>query len=202
MEALEARAWEVLCHGVYNSDYFWGLPEDEERAIIADCVATHKRLTGRDLPGWFSPAGTWTVNTPDLVAEAGIKYYCDWGGFDEQPFPMRVKGGRLLSLPYQYDVNDGINFRVNIEAEEFAQAAIELFDRLYADSAENGRVMCLPVHPFILGQPHRARHLDRILRHIVGHDGVWMATGGQIADWDLENYLPILDRHLASEGAP
>ena len=44
--------------------------------------------TGRQLAGWFSPAATFTLNTPDLVAEAGIKYYCDWY-HDDQPFPIR-----------------------------------------------------------------------------------------------------------------
>src|SRR5262249_47245993 len=112
MQACEAREWEVLCHGIYNTDYLWGLPEDEERAIIADCVATHRRLTGRELPGWFSPAGTWTLNTPDLVAEAGIGYICDFG-FDDQPFPLATRAGRLIAMPYSFDINDGINFRVN-----------------------------------------------------------------------------------------
>lgn len=197
MEACEARRWEVLCHGIYNTDYLWGLSENEERAVIADCVATHRRLTGRELPGWFSPAGTLTINTPDLVAEAGIKYYCDWR-FDEQPFPIRVKTGRLLTLPYQLEVNDGVNFdfRFGIEGEAFARAAIEMFDRLYQDSANNGRIMHLALHPFLIGQPHRIRHLDRVLKHIVSHDEVWMATGGQIADWYLENYLPLLDAQM------
>jgi allantoinase len=195
MQACEARSWEVLCHGLYNTDYLWGLSESEERDLIADCVARHRRLTGRELQGWFSPAGSWTINTPDLVAEAGIKYYCDWG-HDDQPFPMRVKRGRLITLPYQFDVNDGINFRFNIEAEEFAQATINMFDRLYEEGADNGRVACVPLHPFILGQPHRVRHLDHMLRHFAERDGVWMATGSQIADWYIENYLPVLEAHL------
>jgi allantoinase len=199
MEASEARNWEVLCHGVYNTDYLWGLPESKEREIIADCVATHRRLTGRKLPGWFSPAGTLTVNTPDLVADAGIKYYCDWR-FDEQPFPIKVKSGRLLTLPYQLEVNDGVNFdfRYGIEADVFEQTAIEMFDRLYQDSADNGRVMHLPLHPFLIGQPHRIRCLDRILKHILSHDQVWAATGGQIADWYTEKYLPLLDAQMSS----
>lgn len=200
MAACEARSWEVLCHGIYNTDYLWNLSEADERAVITDCVATHLRLTGRHLPGWFSPAATWTVNTADLVAEAGIKYFSDWG-FDDQPFPLRVRSGRLLAMPYQFDVNDGVNFRGNIEAEEFAQTTIELFDRLYQEGAENGRVMCIPVHPFILGQPHRVRHLDRILKHVMAHDSLWLATGGQIADYYLANYLPLLDRHLAGEAS-
>jgi allantoinase len=197
MQECEARSWEVLCHGIYNTDYLWNLPEDEERAIIADCIATHKRLTGRDLLGWFSPAGTWTVNTPDLVAEAGMKYFVDWGGADDQPFPVRVRHGSLLCLPYQFDVNDGINFRFNTEGETFARSTIELFDQLYRESSENGRAMCIPLHPFILGQPHRARYLDKILRHIVAHDGVWMATAGQISDWYTQKYLPAFEAHLS-----
>lgn len=196
MRACEARKWEVLCHGIYNSDYLWGLPEDQERAIIADCVATHRRLTGRELPGWFSPAGTWTMNTPDLVAEAGFKYICDFG-FDDQPFPLATRAGRLLAMPYSFDINDGINFRGNVESGEFADATIAMFDRFYAEGGEQGRVMCVPIHPFILGQPHRIRHLDAILKHIASHDRVWAATGVQIADWYSANYLPLLDRHLA-----
>jgi len=196
-EACEARRWEVLCHGIYNTDYLWGLPETEERAIIADCVATTRRLTGRALRGWFSPAGTWTLNTPDLVAEAGIGYFCDWG-FDDQPFPLETKHGRLIAMPYSFDINDGINFRGNTEAAEFADATIAMFDRFYQEGETQGRVMCIPIHPFILGQPHRVRHLDNILKHIAAHDRVWMATGAEIADWYTANYLPLLDRHLAA----
>jgi len=83
------------------------------------------------------------------------------------------------------------------KAEEFAETTIAMFDRLYAEGEEQGRVMCIPVHPFILGQPHRIRHLDHVLKHIAAHDRVWMATGGEIADWYIANYLPRLDRHLA-----
>jgi peptidoglycan/xylan/chitin deacetylase (PgdA/CDA1 family) len=200
MEACEARDWEVLCHGIYNTDYLWGLPENEERAIVQDCVATHHRLTGRRLRGWFSPAGTWTLSTPDLVAEAGITYYCDWG-FDDQPFPMNTRAGRLIAMPYSFDINDGINFRGNVEAAEFAEATIAMFDRFYAEGEGQGRVMCIPVHPFILGQPHRVRHLDNILRHIASHDRVWVARGAEIADWYAANYLPLLDRHLVEFAA-
>ncbi len=187
----------MLCHGVYNTDYLWGLPENAERAIIADCVATHRRLTGRELPGWFSPAGTWTLNTPDLVAEAGIKYISDFG-FDDQPFPMRVKSGRLLGDAVFLRHQRRHQLSRQHGGAEFADATIAMFDRFYAEGEEQGRVMCIPVHPFILGQPHRVRHLDNILRSISRrHDRVWAATGEQIADWYIANYLPLLDRHLA-----
>ena len=198
LAAMEARRWDVMCHGVYNTQYHWGMGEDEERAIIADCRATHRRLTGRDFAGWFSPAATFTRNTPDLVAEAGIKYYCDWY-HDDQPFPMKTRLGRLITIPYQMDINDAMVHRHAIEAEEFARMITDHFDVLYREGAESGRVMCIALHPYLMGQPHRIKHLDRALAHILAHDQVWKATGEEIADWYIAHHLPLIESHLAAE---
>jgi hypothetical protein len=48
--------------------------------------------------------------------------------------------------------------------------------------------MTLALHPFIIGQPYRAKYLDQVLRYIAGHDGVWLTTSDDIADWYLERY--------------
>jgi peptidoglycan/xylan/chitin deacetylase (PgdA/CDA1 family) len=199
MDACEGRGYDLLCHGLYNTRYLWGLPEYEERAIIADCVATWKRLTGRMIPGWFSPVGSYTVNTPDLVAEAGIPYYSDWN-HDDQPTPLRTRSGKtLISVPYQMDINDAMTSRTPIDGEEFARLTMDHFDCLYRESAFHGRVMCIALHPYIMGLPHRIGHLDRALRHILGHEGVWMATGKEIADWYAAHALGPMEEHLTAE---
>ena len=59
----------------------------------------------------------------------------------------------------------------------------EWFDGLYADGATTGRMMVLHLHPWIIGQPWRIRHLDEVLGHICARQGVWKATGGQIINW-------------------
>ena len=198
MEACEARRWDVMCHGLYNTRYHWNMPEDEERAAIAECVETWWRLTGRQLAGWFSPAATFTLNTPDLVAEAGIKYYCDWY-HDDQPFPMKVRKGRLITIPYQMDINDAMTYRHHIEAEEFAQMITDHFDCVYREGAEHARVMCIALHPYIMGHPHRIAHLDRALSYILSHEGVWKATGEEIADYYVAHHLTAVEEHLAAE---
>ena len=204
MQALETRNWEILCHGLYNTQYVWNMPQDEERALIAECVATHRRLTGRDLPGWFSPAASNTVHTADLVAEAGITYYCDWY-HDDQPTPFKTRShqagtGRLVSVPYTMDINDFYLTRTQIEGEEFAQMAIDQFDQLATDAADgSGRVMCVALHPFIMGQPHRIRHLDRLLRHMLAHESVWPATGLQIARHFIDRHLPAVEARPAAD---
>jgi len=195
MAACEARNWDLMCHGFYNTQYHWGLPEDEERGLIADYVATYRRLTGKTMRGWLSPANTNTLNTPDLVAEAGFTYYCDLP-VDDQPFPMRVRSGRLIAMPYQFDLNDGLNFRFNMEGEEFVDTVIAMFDQLHREGAQSGRVMCLAPHPYVIGQPHRIRHFERAIRHITRHEGAWVATGAAIADWYIAHYLPLLEAQM------
>ena len=198
MEACEARQWDVLCHGIYNTRYHWNYSAEEERAEIADCVATWRRLTGRNLPGWFSPAASFTVNTPDLVAEAGIKYYCDWY-HDDQPTPMKTKSGTIVTIPYEMDINDAMAYRTSMEGEEFAQMIMDHFDCLYRDSLDHRRVMCIALHPYIMGQPHRIGHLDRALSYVLSHDGVWQATGEEIADWYIAHYLDQTIAHLEEQ---
>ena len=195
LEACEKRKWDFLGHGLYNSRYFYGLPEAEERAVIADCVATFRKHTGRQLQGWLSPAITFTANTPDLVAEAGISYYCDWV-HDDQPFPMRVRNGRLITMPYVMDTNDAVLWRTGHEGEEFARMTKNQFDVLYREGEQSARFMCITLHPYIMGQPHRITYVEDLLDYICDHDGVWMATGREIADWYYENAYATIASHV------
>lgn len=181
-EAMMKREWEFMSHGLYNTRYHWNMSEAEEREAIEECQAIHLRHTGKRLAGWFSPAASNTRLTPDLVAESGIRYLCDLY-HDDQPTPIRVRSGQLTSLPYSMEINDSIAWRRGQEAEAFAQKIRDEFDTLYAEGEVHGRVMNIAVHPFIMGQPHRIEALAKALDYILGHDGVWCATGAQIVDW-------------------
>jgi peptidoglycan/xylan/chitin deacetylase (PgdA/CDA1 family) len=194
-KAMEERRWSILCHGMYNTRYHWDMPEGEERTAIAECTQLYGDLTGRQLRGWFSPAASYTMNTPDLIAEAGITYYSDWH-HDGQPVPLRVRSGSLITLPYSMDYNDSILHRQQYEAADYATVSRDAFDTLYE---EGGQVLCLALHPYIMGQPHRILHLKGLLDYIMGHDGVWMATGEEIADWYLAECQDHVAWHRARE---
>lgn len=200
-EACEARGWDYLGHGLYNTRYMWGVPEEEERAHIVQCVDLFRRATGRQLAGWLSPALSHTLLTPDLVAEAGIRYLCDLV-HDDQPWPVRVRRGSLISMPYSVDLNDAVTYRQGFESEDFARMVIDTFDTLWREGAESGRVMSIAIHPYNMGQPHRSRHLDAALTHILSHEGVWRATGSEIADWYCEHQLPMVGSFAQAEAAP
>jgi hypothetical protein len=50
-------------------------------------------------------------------------------------------------------------------------------------SARQPLVMGIALHPYIVGQPHRLRHLRRALAHIARpRPGVWLTTAGAIRD--------------------
>jgi hypothetical protein len=55
-------------------------------------------------------------------------------------------------------------------------------DVLNGEGAEHGRVMCIALHPFIIGQPNKIGALRRALEHITAQDHVWLATGSEIID--------------------
>jgi allantoinase len=68
----------------------------------------------------------------------------------------------------------------------------DMFDVLYAEGEKSGTVMPLCLHPYLYGQPHRLKYLDETLAYILGHEGVWKATGTEIMEWCQTNWLPKL----------
>lgn len=187
-EALE-RDWEFMGHGIRNSSLTTGLEEDAEREMIETVLSTIEGATGRRPEGWLSPALTETFNTPDLLAEAGVRYLADWVN-DDQPYPMKVRSGTLVSMPYSIEVNDiPIFLAQGKSGAEFEQIVRDQFDVLYREAERTGKVMSICLHPFLISLPFRSLYLDRALDHIVSHDGVWLTTGGEISDHYIKNYV-------------
>ena len=77
---------------------------------------------------------------------------------------------------------------LQLHAQEYLQQVCDQFDVLYRDGERSGTVMCLPLHPFIIGVPLRIKYFDLALEYIRSHDGVWLTTGGEIADWYYQHY--------------
>jgi peptidoglycan/xylan/chitin deacetylase (PgdA/CDA1 family) len=108
---------------------------------------------------------------------------------DDQPIPIKVRsGGKLVSVPYSIELNDVPTFRSSFEGEYFARICKDQFDQLYREGAESGRVMCIALHPYLIGQPHRVKYLDELLTYIMSHDGVWQTTADEIAEYYIANY--------------
>ena len=179
LQAGLARDWAWVAHGRTNSQLHSGFTPEEEQRELAEILGAIARATGRAPQGWMGPGLTETYDTPRLLKALGASYVLDWTA-DDQPFPLSVPG--MISVPYSVELNDIMLFVTkSFTGEEFYQAVVDQFDQLYADSAGSGRVMALALHPFVVGQAFRARHLDRALAHIARHRDVWLTTSDEIA---------------------
>jgi peptidoglycan/xylan/chitin deacetylase (PgdA/CDA1 family) len=185
---LTERRWDLMSHGLYNTRYLTGLDREGERRFLETCNRVLERHTGRHFDGMLGPNITGNEWTPDLMAEAGMRYHADWV-HDERPSPLLTESGaRMVALPYTYELNDApLLMRSHVEGEGYARRCLDQFDRLHADAEQGGRMMCLVVHPFAIGQPHRIAHFDRILAHLRDR-GAWIATASQLVDHYLEHH--------------
>jgi hypothetical protein len=97
------------------------------------------------------------------------------------PAPLKVSSGKLISMPYAMDVNDAPFLGAAFEAEDFADLVKRHFDVLYREGERSGKVMCVSLHPALFGQAHRIKYLEEIFDYLRAHEGVWHATGSEIA---------------------
>ncbi len=187
-----ALGWEFFSHGIYNTRYSYGMDEAQERAIIEDSIRTIEAATGQRIRGWLAPALTHTPRTLDLIAEYGLTYTCDLY-HDDQPAPVHVRNGRLISLPYSLEVNDHYGFFVyNMSPRDYAETLIRQFERLAEEGQTSGTVMCIPLHAYLIGQPHRIGAFASVLRHIAADGRAWITRSGDIAEHFLaQDYAAV-----------
>ncbi|WUJ69991.1 polysaccharide deacetylase family protein [Kribbella soli] len=169
------RDWAWLAHGQTNSVLHTGYEPDEERRILTDITSTIEAATGKRPKGWMGPALTETHNTPELLGELGYQYVLDWTN-DDQPYRLNVPG--MLSVPYTLELNDLGLFLRGLSGPDFLQMVKDQYDVL---REEGGRVMALALHPFVIGQPFRAKYLNLALEYIAAQSDVWLTTSDDIA---------------------
>jgi peptidoglycan/xylan/chitin deacetylase (PgdA/CDA1 family) len=179
-EAAAKRGWEFIGHG-YTQKNMQKVPD--ERADIARTTESIRAYTGKRPRGWLGPGLTETWETPDLLAEDGYDYVCDWV-LDDQPVWLATRAKPLVNIPYTQECNDVAMMLIQHHtASEYRHRAIDQFEQLYTDASNTARIMALVVHPYIMGAPHRLRYFREALAHIRARSDAAVWTGEQICDW-------------------
>jgi peptidoglycan/xylan/chitin deacetylase (PgdA/CDA1 family) len=181
------RDWCWVGHGANNSTWLVGMEPAEERALLEQVTSVIEEATGTRPRGWLGPALTESPATNELLAELGYTYTLNWG-IDDEPVPMRANGGKFISVPYSSELNDIPLFVFQGQrGADFAEAIVDQFDQLLSEGTVRPRVMGFGIHPFLTGQPYRARRFVSALEHMTEHrDEVWFTTSDEIADWYIE----------------
>jgi peptidoglycan/xylan/chitin deacetylase (PgdA/CDA1 family) len=185
--AARDAGWEFMGHG------FVQVPThkvSDQRAMIHTTVETIRGFTGEQVAGWLGPGLTETLETPDLLAEAGIRYIADFV-VDDRPARLRTAHGEVLTMPYSVELNDIPLSMIQYHgSEELLVRARRQADRLIAEAASPGplggtKVMCFAIHPYITGVPHRIAALEALLDDLAARPEVVFMQGREIRDWYL-----------------
>jgi allantoinase len=186
VEAMQAAGWEIASHGLRWIDY-QHLPEEVERAHIAEAVALHTRVTGTRPLGWYQ--GRTSPNTARLIVEEGGFLYDADSYADDLPYYDRrnqhVGGQAQLIVPYSLDANDMKFVALNgfTEPDQFFRYLRDTFDQL---AAEGGRMMSIGLHGRIAGRPARAAAVARFVDHVLTSGHGWTTRRIDIARHWLE----------------
>jgi allantoinase len=185
-----SRNWEWGAQGDNNTSVPALMDEAVQRSFIQRNLGIIAEATGTRPKGWLSMFLAESLQTPDLLAEAGIEYVSNYA-HDELPVPMRVRGGgTLLTMPYTLEINDVPTILgKGASAEVFGRMIRDQFDVLYEEGATRPRIMSISVHPFISGHPFRMKHIAPALGYIASHADVWLTTGVEVNNWYRANYL-------------
>ena len=184
VQACVARGDELVGHGHTNAERQGGWPEAAERELLLACRERMVRESGQAPQGWLSPWISESATTPDLLAETGYSYTLNWC-HDDQPVRMRTRGGQgLWSIPYPQELNDiPMIMGRQMDARPFFDMVLDNFEEMQAQSGAQPLVMGLALHPYIVGQPYRLKHLRRALLALArarDAGSVWVTTPGAV----------------------
>jgi allantoinase len=180
--AAQARdaGWEFMGHAYEQMPIH---KVEDQRDMVHRSLDLLERFCGKRPVGWLGPGLTQTLETPEILAEAGVRYIGDWL-WDDEPAEIATANGPLVTLPYTAELNDIPAMIVqHHESPYWLTRCRDAFDRLYAEGEERAKVMAIAIHPYLSGQPHRIRHLEEVYDHINRHPGVLHWNGAEILDW-------------------
>ncbi|WP_439604240.1 allantoinase PuuE, partial [Shinella sp.] len=188
--AMQEAGWEIASHGLKWVEHK-DMTVEDERAAIAEAIRLHTLVTGERPRGWYT--GRCSVNTVDLVTEAGGFDYVSDTYSDDLPYWHEHGGRQQLIIPYTLDANDmrfatpqGFN-----SGDQFFSYLKDSFDALYAEGAKGSpKMMSIGLHCRLIGRPGRVMALARFIDYVQSHEKVWIARRVDIAEHWAKTHPP------------
>jgi peptidoglycan/xylan/chitin deacetylase (PgdA/CDA1 family) len=182
VESFICRGYEIAAHGIaVNRMMSDKLTMEQEKEEIEQTLTRIAGVTGRKPKGWIGQDFRESLNTPSLLAAAGLSYLADWPNDDE---PRVMDGAsNLVSVPIAYECDDlRLFIERRMQAWIYPDLIRDAFATLYKEGLQRPRVLPLAVHPWVFGAPHRIRYLEKALAPLAAIDGLWWAKAESIAD--------------------
>src|SRR6516165_4982376 len=125
VEQMKKRGWEFMGHGTTNSITLAGINPEQEHETIRGILKTIEQATGKRPRGWLGSGLIETYDTLDILAAEGVVYCGDWNN-DDQPYPMKVKPGKMFGIPYCNEINDiPLYIRKGYTGEQYFRSVVD-----------------------------------------------------------------------------
>jgi peptidoglycan/xylan/chitin deacetylase (PgdA/CDA1 family) len=189
-KAIASRGHEVAAHSWAAADHV-GLSREQEDAVIGRSLAALTKAAGARPVGWLTPRAQITGNTIELLAKHGFTWHSDCFD-DDLPYAIDVGGRPLVEIPRSALTDDtaligNLTRRPLGSSRALLSAWIDEFDVLHAESKSAARLFSVNWHHCIVGRPGASKVLDDLLAHVRRHQGIWFATGREVAEFWLAN---------------
>jgi peptidoglycan/xylan/chitin deacetylase (PgdA/CDA1 family) len=181
---------EIGHHG-YLHESVRGVDEATELAYLRRGLAALDEVLGLRPIGYRAPSWDMNFRTPELLAREGFRYDSSLMDADH-PYRLATSAesgaATLVELPVHWSLDDWnrYNFVPGFTTSspigrpsEVRDAWAEELDAI----VEVGGLFALTMHPFISGRPARAAALERLIERAAAIDGLWLATGEELAAW-------------------
>ena len=186
VKAILSQGHEVAGHG-YHHEVARNLSREEEKEVIQRTTERIRMISGTRPIGWRTC--TQSPNTLELLMEQGYLWSTNSFSYDF-PFLWMKDGRKLVELPRHpfgdgriYGHSDSGTPRDTLNVWQSA------FDELYEESEMAPTFCPFTFHPYISSRPGRAKTLGEFIQYMKQREGVWIATGSEVARWVFD-HLP------------
>ncbi len=179
-EALLEAGWEFVGHGFTQRALSF---EADEAEVIGRSLKILRDFSGQRVRAWLGPGLAETERTPDLLMENGVDCVHEWA-LDDVPCWLRTVHGPMIALPYSLELNDVPVYAVEHgPSDALYHRVVDTLAQFEGELAAQPKVLTLALHPHLIGVPHRAVHLARVLDLLLERDDTIFVTSSRMADW-------------------
>ncbi|MBU2360714.1 MAG: polysaccharide deacetylase [Alphaproteobacteria bacterium] len=218
MKDVATRGHEIGIHG-YSHENPIAMTREQEIAVLDKAIDVITALAGKRPTGYVAPWWEFSNVTNELLLERGIKYDHSLMHNDFTPYRVRVgdkwtkidyslkpeqwmkpleRGEEtdLIEIPANWYLDDlppmmfikkAPNSHGFVNPRDIEEMWRDQFDWVYANM--DYAVFPITIHPDVSGRPQVLLMLERLIKHIQGHEGVRFVTMNEMAD-DYDKRFP------------
>jgi peptidoglycan/xylan/chitin deacetylase (PgdA/CDA1 family) len=164
------------------------LPPADERDLMMRAADVLEKISGKRPVGVRTASWDFSDHTLAIAREMGLLYDSSLMA-DDEPYELLEEGKPtgMVELPVEWIRDDAVYFNMDrfsaLRPYTPPSGVLEVFKAEFDGAyAENG-LFLLTMHPHMIGHRSRIALLEELIRYIQSHDGVWIATHAQVAQY-------------------